>query len=288
MTIRPVRKKEPGIGGPMIVALIMGLATPAIAIPAFWIVLNMGSWWIPLLLAYLSLFLTAIAFFLSRKARVQEHAKIGDELFYRSYPDELRRVLRARRQEGYREPLASKQEQYRSWPVPVPQGEKAERLEQKSNRGRLLFWIMGTISFAMAAFLLWGVLIDMQRRGVSVPEVLYLITIAMLVATGISMFRFSSISLLNIATSLMLLFAAWARMILILERGISLPASRFVESIVCFLLFVIAARILPGIASRNCEEGNAPQREWDLYLDLFELGSISEDELKFQLEKLQK
>ena len=92
---------------------------------------------------------------------------------------------------------------------------------------------------------------------------------------------------LHVAAALLLGFGTWARMILILEYNVGLMDSRLIESAICLLLFLIGACILSPAADRNIRESKTLQTDWELYLGLFEIGSISEKDLKYELQKRQ-
>ena len=90
-------------GRNMLEALAMGLAVPVLIVPAMLIIFHapdMGPIWVPLLLGYLTLFTVVGGLLWKKRAKDQFHFLVGDEIFYRDYPRDLQKALKAARREG--------------------------------------------------------------------------------------------------------------------------------------------------------------------------------------------
>lgn len=103
MNTYPRKKDGHLVGRSLLESMAMGLACPILIIPAMVILLNasdLGLWWLPLLLAYLTLFFVPAGYLWKQREKSRFHFLAGDELYYRTYPRDLQRALRAARTEG--------------------------------------------------------------------------------------------------------------------------------------------------------------------------------------------
>lgn len=273
-----------GLSGAMGTALLMGLAAPFLVIPAYWIIFQGGVWWIPMLFGYLSLFFIAIGYLLSQKAKIEERAQIGEEQFYRNYPNEMRRELRLVRR-NTPESVARVLREFRET-SPQPQyDEKWEEREKYRRRGTALYQAAGIVSALIVIYLITAIILDGTKGRFGVPGVMAVITVVFLIAQAAPLFQNRSMPLLSLAAALMLLVATWARLTLILKSGYSLLESRFLEFVFWMVLFAIAAFVLPRQGEKSLAIADAPDRDRQLQLELFELGAINEGELRYRMKQ---
>ncbi len=273
-----------GLSGAMGTALLMGLAAPFLVIPAYAIIFRGGVWWIPMLFGYLSLFFIAIGHLLSQKAITEERAQIGEEMFYRNYPNEMRRELRLVRRNTPERIVRVLREFRETSPQPL-YDEKWEEREKYRRRGTAMYQAAGIVSALIVVYLITAVILDGTAGRFDVPQIMTLITAALLIAQAVPLFQNRSMPLLSLAAGLMLFVATWARMTLILKSGYSVPESRFPEFVFWTVLFAITAIVLPRQGEKNLAIADAPDRDRQLQLELFELGAISEDELRYRMKQ---
>ena len=278
------RRIGSGLSGAMGTALLMGLAAPFLVIPAYEIIFRGGVWWIPMLFGYLSLFFIAIGYLLSQKAMIEERAQIGEEMFYRNYPNEMRRELRLVRRNTPESVSRILREFRETSPRPL-YDEKWEEREKQRRRGTALYHAAGIVSALIVVYLITAVILDGTKGRFDVPQIMTLITTVLLIAQAVPLFQNRSMPLLSLAAGLMLFVATWARLTLILKSGFSLLESRFPEFVFWTVLFAITAFVLPRQGEKSLAIADAPDRDRQLQLELFELGAISEDELRYRMKQ---
>lgn len=278
------RRIGSGLSGAMGTALLMGLAAPFLVIPAYAIIFRGGVWWIPMLFGYLSLFFIAIGYLFSQKAMIEERAQIGEEMFYRNYPNEMRRELRLVRKNTPDSVARVLREFRETSPQPL-YDEKWEEREKQRRRGTALYQAAGIVSALIVVYLITAVILDGTKGRFDVPQIMTMITAVLLIAQAVPLFQNRNMPLLSLAAGLMLFIATWARMTLILKSGYPLLESRFLEFAFWTVLFVITVFVLPRQGEKCLAVADAPDRDRQLQLELFELGAISEDELRYRMKQ---
>ena len=253
-----------GLSGAMGTALLMGLATPFLVIPAYWIIFNGGIWWIPLLFGYLSLFFIAMGYLLTQKAMIEERAQIGEEKFFRMHPDERLIELRQVRRNRQAGRVTAEREKYR-------------------RRGTALYRAAGIAVVCIAIYLVTAVILDGRAGRFDVPEIMAFLAVAFLIAAAVPLFQNRKIPLLSVSAGIMLFVATWARLTLILKKGLRVSDSRLVEFLVLTALFALFSSVFPALGKKNLAIADAPDIERQLQLELFELGAISENELRWRM-----
>lgn len=280
-------KKKPsgqksGLSGVLGTAVLMGIATPILVIPACWIIFNAGIWWIPLLFGYLSLFFIATGYLLSQKSMIEERAQIGEELFFRTHPAQRETELRQVRRRPNPHTAAVVEEFNMMTPLANYDGNWEER-EKHRRKGILLYQAAGAVAVLIAACLVISVILDGRAGRFGVPEIVSLIAMVFLVVSAVNLFQYRNVPLLFLATGLVLFVAAWSRLTLVLKSGFTVSESRLVEYILYTILFVTVSSVLPRKAVKQFEIADAQDLDRKLQLELFELGAISEDDLRYRM-----
>ena len=142
-------------GRNMLEALAMGLAVPVLIVPAMLIIFHapdMGPIWVPLLLGYLTLFTVVGGLLWKKRAKDQFHFLVGDEIFYRDYPRDLQKALKAARREGIPPEVQRTLELYSDvtgGPLPADRAERRAQLQrEKEHRFALDLFELGAIDQA--------------------------------------------------------------------------------------------------------------------------------------------
>lgn len=273
----------PGLSGAMGTALLMGLAAPFLVIPAYWIIFNGGVWWIPLLFGYLSLFFIAMGYLLTQKAMIEERAQIGEEKFFRMHPDERLIELRQVRRNRQAGRVTAVLDEYAKMTPLATYDANWEEREKYRRKGTALYRAAGIAVVLIAVYLVTAVILDGRAGRFDVPEIMTFLAVIFLIAAAIPLFQNRKIPLLTVSAGIMLFVATWARLTLILKKGLSVSDSRLVEFLVLTALFALFTSALPALGKKNLAIADAPDLERQLQLELYELGAISENELRWRM-----
>ena len=275
----------PGLSGAVGTALLMGLAAPFLVIPAYWIIFNGGVWWIPLLFGYLSLFFIAMGYLLSQKAMIEERAQIGEEGFLRMHPDERLVELRQVRKNRQAGRVTAVLDEYAKMTPLATYDENWEDREKRRRRGTALYRAAGIAMVLIAVYLITALILDGRSGRFDVPEIMAFLAIIFLIAAAIPLFQNRIVPLLSLSAGIVLFVATWARLTLILKKGISVPDSRLVEFLALTVLFAFFSYVFPKLGKRELEIADAPDLDRQLQLELFELGAITENELRYRMKQ---
>ncbi len=269
-------------------ALVMGLATPAISAIAFWIVMNTGSWWIPLILAYLTLVLLPVAAVIQRKQRMQQRFLTGDEIYYQTYPAARKRDLKRLRKSGdLSEEVIKTVEFYQAQTPKTVYEEPGEGFLLRRTLGVAPFYTGGAMIAALAVYLLACLVRDRYFAGQSdVSQVFTLLSAGMLLAVAVLAFLHKKPLLPRGAATVLLVLQVWGRLILIFEKQRSAADVHLLDCVLCVAVYAVAAFVLLGLARDVPTPAEVAEAQRVLNLELYELGAIDRKTLDYRMKNL--
>ena len=276
------REKDFGVvAKTMLGAFAMGLASVVSVTPVCLILVYMdrlGPWWFPLLLVYFALFFAVegLVFIPIKHRRL--HAVIGSEMFYRMYPQELKKALRRVRRvaQPERETVIAA---YRDRLVETDTDVQNRKREQAS---RIITIVSGVIVLALAIWRLGG-LYSRILNGAK-PDlalVLHAVSAAMLLIVPFTAFGRSFRMIPQIVTGVLLGFTTWADIANRLTKPAVYTMAPVREDLIVLGVFIVAGVGLIALANYLRDVLYTVKKQQEFALAMYELDVIGEKELDY-------
>ena len=279
-----IKQKLPGsIWRALAIALPMGLAAPLAWYTGVQIIRYGGSWWIPLMIAFIVLLQLPVVWWISRRDKDNYHAQVGHEAYYEDYPEELRRALKQARREGIDPAVREKLEDLRSRPDPSPAVPDPVFEKKRRVRAAVLYADAG-LTALMGLFLLLNAL--PLPAGLFAPgsgktdytSVFLLVSGAMVLVTAVGILLRKTMRRIRFSTAVLLAVTVWATLLSATQR-LRFTMTDLLLHLGCLAVYLLAAFVIPARVGdiRGAEQIRKDRREYRLAL--FELGYITEDQL---------
>ena len=261
----------------------LGMAFTGIAVS--WcgceIVLTTGPWAMPLLIAYVALLVAPASIFLAAKEKYTDRFMMGEELFYRTYPEEFAKAMRRVKRKGLSADTRRVLAEYEQNMAP-----EAERKGQGDpGRFRRLFLLLpgaagcaalglGLIGSQISGF---GRLFPLGEKSDFTPLLSVLAGFFCLLTAFFWLRRKRSTRVMGVTLTI-LIANAWACFIAATIRK-TYSRTEFFLLLGSILLYVLAGVLLPVLAGDVRTQAQKKAAERDFILGLFALGAIDEEEL---------
>lgn len=276
------KKQKSGAVYTFLWALPIGIGVPILITPVILILVfagRLGPWPIPLLVGYFALLYAAIYYFNYKKMIISVHGASGNERFYDLYPNKLKKVLQAKRKDPLPEETAKTLELYKA----KLEGKAAaadETGERKARTRSALFYAAAALA-ALCAGIYVYVMIRSAENGADMdfPFCLRIVTTAMLfIAAGSLAFKKPQ-KVLNDVTAILLFLNIWSDLTGSYLSSGMVTLEPMLESLIVFVLFLIAAFGLAAAARRIRTPKEIILSRGEFDLAMYELGEINEMEL---------
>lgn len=277
------REKDFGVvAKTMLGAFAMGLATVVSVTPVCLILVYMdrlGPWWFPLLLVYFALFFAVkgLVFIPIKQRRL--HAVIGSEMFYRMYPQELKKALRRVRRVAQPE-RESEIAAYRDRLIDT---DTDVRNRKRSRTGTVLTVVAAVITGVLALCCLFGVYRGMQS-GVKtdLARIFHVASTAVMLTVPVAVFRQSFKMIPQIAASVLLGFTTWADIANKLTKPAIYTMTPVWRDLIVLGVFIVAGIGLVMLAKYLKDGANTRRKQQEFALAMYELDVIDEKELDYR------
>ena len=269
----------------MLEAIAMGCATLVFALPALLIMVNMdrlGLWWIPLLTVYFGLFYAFEGLFVIPKHLRKLHFLYGSEIFYQTYPEEMKKALRRARkvpQPEREQVLASYRERLESTETDA----KHEKMERIS---RILYDAAGVIVLLLAVYCFYALVRTAQGGKTFRLSFLFdFLSACMLLTVAIAAFRKAPKMILQAFTGILLFFGIWGDLANKLSSPMRYTMAPVYEGLIVLAVFLLAGVGLVLVARRLKSYSRTRKEQMEFHLALYELNVIDEGDLAFRMNR---
>ena len=277
------KDRSSGMLGAMSTGIVIGSITPFVVAVSFLIVSKTGIWWFPLLFSFLSsLWIPTVAWIAGREKN-NYHMQVGHELYYSENPEELKRKLKKARKAGIPEKVRRTAEFYRSRPVRVT---KFTEIREKKRRRRAALLHTGVaVTAFLGVFLIWKAFpfpqdfLKQELKTADFTSIFLTVSGILTLITAVGLYLRRSVGHCRYVAGIMLILSIWSSIVAYTLKKRPSYMDCLIGG-VCFLVFLLFTILMPAIAgdTRTAEEVCNDRKE--LKIALFELGHITEDELR--------
>ena len=265
--------------------LAMGLASVILFIPVALILVyieQIGPWWVPLLFAYFTVFFTAQAFVLIPKHFTRLHHQLGSEMFYRMYPDEMKKALRRIR----KIPQPEREQVIAEYRARLVDTETDIRNRRRSAASRIIYTAAALVVLALAVFCFYGLFREVQSgEKINLARVLRFVSAFLMLSVSVALFRKWSKMILQVITCVALFADIWAN----IANKLSVPTRYTMapvwKGLIIMAIFIVAGIGFALIARRLNTRANTRRNRQEFDLALYQLDVIDEKELAYRMEK---
>lgn len=279
------KKTGNGLGHALVESLAMGLAPAVLAAPACLILVYMdrlGFWWFPLLIAYFALFFAAQGYILVPKRITRLHHEMGSEMFYRLFPEELKKALRRIRKVSQPE----REQVLAAYRDRLTDTDADERGRKYAAAAAALYIAGGLIVLGLAIWCLYSFARGMQAgEDLSFARVLRLVSAAMLLAVSVAVLRRSRKMIPQTAAGIVLAVEIWANLANKIRVPKRYPMTPVWEGLTVLAVFLFAGVGLVMLAGCLMDRSRTHRTRQEFDLALYELGVIDEAELAYRFSR---